>query len=447
MNMNTVTRCQASNSMVIRSLSRSTSFVLATILSVSVIAASAYGGDGPDAPTATPLEEAIFGGQVKFNIRARVEIAEQDDSTTVANTNTSVAITERIRLGYGSKPYNGWSFYLEMEDIRSADDDQYNSGGNANGSKTVVADREDTELNQGYIKYDWKDASTQIIFGRQRLLLDDHRFVGNVGWRQNEQTFDALTLKMTPAQDWAVVYSFLWDINRIFGPDANADFDSESHLINISYDGLDLGRVTVFGYHLDFDGQAIAAANSSDTFGIRLTGKKELDEDLALKYAFSYAHQVDAGDGAGQLDYKADYYFAETILANKSGSSAGAGYEVLGSDGGMFGFRTPLATGHKFNGWADVFLTTPAGGLQDFYLLAGAKLPWNVQAKVVYHWFWSEEGGGDFGEELDIVLKKPLSDRATALAKFANFDGDGNAGSGSTALDRYKFWLQFEYKF
>jgi hypothetical protein len=31
-----------------------------------------------------------------------------------------------------------------------------------------------------------------LTLGRQRINLDDQRFVGSVGWRQNEQTFDAV---------------------------------------------------------------------------------------------------------------------------------------------------------------------------------------------------------------------------------------------------------------
>lgn len=402
----------------------------------------AYAAEEPAGQTDTgepqSLEEALMGGKVHLNIRVRAEIADMERSGASKQSN---AYTERLRLGYGSRSYNGWAFYVEMEDIRSADDDGYNAAGlNANPTRTVVADPEDTELNQAFVTYDWKDASTKIKAGRQRIILDDARFVGNVGWRQNEQTFDAITVKSALSEDMTLLYGFLWDVNGILGPDAGADFDSESHLINLAYNGFDFGQVVLFGYHLDLDGQATAGASSSDTFGIRVTGKGEVNDDLAIKYALSYAHQVDAGD-LGTVDYKADYYFAELSLVDEQMGHAGAGYEVLGSDGGKFGFQTPLATGHKFNGWADAFLTTPATGLQDFYVFAGTNLPWGVSGNVIYHWFWTEEGGGDLGEELDIILKKELSKNTTALAKFANFDGDGIGGP-----NRYKLWFQVEYK-
>jgi len=50
------------------------------------------------------------------------------------------------------------------------------------------------------------------------------------------------------------------------------------------------------------------------------------------------------------------------------------GYEVLEGNGAI-GFATPLATLHAFNGWADMFLTTPANGLKDLYFRASYALP------------------------------------------------------------------------
>lgn len=396
--------------------------------------ALAENGSG-DTAEAESFKDALFGGNVTFNLRARVEIADQD------TRDTSKAITERIRLGYGSKPYNGLSFYLDFEDIRSASDDLYNAAGlNGRAEKTVVADPEDTELNQAFVKYDWEDASTQIIVGRQRIKLDDDRFVGNVGWRQNEQTFDAVKIKSALGEDVSLLYSFLWDVNRIFGPNSNRDYKSQSHLINLSIEGTPVGKVVVFGYLLDLDNdfaiQTAAFGTSSDTIGVRLTGKTDLDDEVALAYILSAAHQVDAGNNP--IDYEAQYYLAEGKLVHEAGY-VGAAYEHLGSDNGMIGFSTPLATGHKFNGWADVFLATPAAGLQDTYIFAGTKLPGDIAAKVIYHWFHTDQKGGDLGEELDVVFKKAISKNTTVLLKLAHFDGDG-------LNDRYKAWFQVDFK-
>ena len=104
-------------------------------------------------------------------------------------------------------------------------------------------------------------------------------------------------------------------------------------------------------------------------------------------------------------------------------------------------FRTPLATLHGKNGWADVFLTTPSGGLQDAYIFTGTTLPCGINAKTFFHWFCAEESGGDYGEEFDVVLSKSINKNLSVLAKYASFNGNGSY------VNRSKFWLQTELKF
>jgi hypothetical protein len=98
-------------------------------------------------------------------------------------------------------------------------------------------------------------------------------------------------------------------------------------------------------------------------------------------------------------------------------------------------FRTPLATGHAFQGWADQFLTTPGSGIDDLYITAKYKVAsWNLQA--VYHDFSSEAGTGDFATELDISAGRKLGDRYGLLLKAALFDADS-----APYVDTSKFWI------
>ena len=76
-----------------------------------------------------------------------------------------------------------------------------------------------------------------------------------------------------------------------------------------------------------------------------------------LIYTAEFATQ-ETTDGANEADYsliELGYGF--------DGYSIIAGLETLGSDDGAYGFQTPLATKHAFNGWADKFLKTPNDGL------------------------------------------------------------------------------------
>jgi len=111
---------------------------------------------------------------------------------------------------------------------------------------------------------------------------------------------------------------------------------------------------------------------------------------------------------------------------------------------GVAAFQTPLATLHAFNGWADMFLTTPATGLRDYYAgathkIGVAALP-GLNANVTYHQFDSDFGGLNYGSEWDASLGFKLGPVAL-LAKYANYKAD------SFAVDTEKFWLQAEANF
>ncbi len=361
----------------------------------------------------TDFWDALASGTVKVNVRARSEFAD------VRGFEDSWANTVRTRLGYQTQTWEGFTAYVEMEDVSSFDDDRYNSTLNGQASRSVIADPEVTELNQLWASYDvpLDDLKLTLKPGRQVIALDDQRFVGHVGWRQDNQTFDAVRLNTDLGIDGlSATYAYLWQINRIFADER--DFDSESHLINVAYDIENVGKLTGFAYFLDFEDDS--AANSSQTFGVRLAGKRKLDDTLGLNYQASVAFQEDYADNP--TDYDALYYMVDLGLSVKDVGTFGAGYEVLGSDDGNFAFRTPLATGHKFNGFADVFLVTPADGLEDFYVyFKPANLPYGLKGLVRYHFFSGNDNIGSYGQEIDAVLTKKINDNLSVGAKYAYF--------------------------
>jgi hypothetical protein len=69
--------------------------------------------------------------------------------------------------------------------------EHYDSGLNGKSQYPIVADPGNGELNRLQLQY--RGINNAIVtLGRQRITIDDQRFVGNSGWRQNEQTFDAV---------------------------------------------------------------------------------------------------------------------------------------------------------------------------------------------------------------------------------------------------------------
>lgn len=397
--------------------------VASCLLAPSVLSAA----EPPPAPTS--LTDAIAKGKVSLNLRARYEGVEQ---TALRDAE---AFTLRTRLGFTTAPLNGFKAMVEAENITALDGDRYSQAGlNPGGAgRAVVADPEGTEINQAFLAY--TTGKTTLIGGRQRIVYDNARFVGDVGWRQNAQTFDAVTLTDKSIDKLSLNYGYLYQINRVFGDrHVQGDWESDSHVLNASYSGLRGGTLTGYAYLLDFDN---AAVNSSATYGLSLTGTPALNQDLKLSYRAEYATQSDYGNSA--LNYSTDYLNGELALVAKPGLF-GLGYEVLGTDNNV-GFKTPLATLHAFNGWADVFLVTPAGGLRDKYLKAGVNLPAGMNLLAFYRDYETDTGIA-LGQELDVQLSFKLGKSFTGLVKYADFDRDS-----VTVPDVKKFWVQVEFSY
>jgi len=374
--------------------------------------------------------------KVSLNTRLRVELADQDGAKA------SQAYTLRARLGLGTKPLYGFSAFAELESVIAFDEDTYFDVVETPNGETAIADPEDTQLNRLWLQYENPEiAGLRLKAGRQRIIFDDARFVGNVGWRQNEQTFDAALGETTLGIDGLkLTYAWIEEVKRIFGDQSpQKDWDSSSHLANLSYTFGPVLTATAFAYLLRFDNDS--PGNSADSYGFRVSGKYPLGGDWSLGYVGSYAWQQDADENP--VDYDADYGNVELTLGYAPLGAITAGGELLGSDQGRARFVTPLATAHKFNGFADVFLNNGGNnGLRDAYFAVAPKLPFGISGKLIYHHFWADENGGSLGDELDYVASKTLAKGLVLLSKGAWFNGRARGPA-----DIWRWWLELNYAF
>jgi len=371
--------------------------------------------------------EALTGGKVSFSARARYESVEQDNALKDAD-----AFTVRTTLGYKTGAFHGFKGFIEVEDISELSDGNYNNIVDGDASYSVIADPDSTEMNQAYLQYNGFD--TEFKFGRQELTYRNapfHRFIGNVLWRQNHQSFDAFTIKNTSVENLTANYAYLNKVHNILG----RTVDMNSHLINLQYTGLSAGKLEGYGYFLDYEDNPGA---SSKTFGVRFSGAQPINDAVKLIYTAEYAKQDDYKDGT--MDDQ-NYYLAE-IGGKYKGWLAKLSYEVQEGDG-VGSFKTPLGTNHAFQGWADQFLGTPEDGLEDMYLTVIGKV---MGAKIiaVYHDFETDVSGVDAGEEFDFLVAKKFNKHYTVGAKYADYQaGDASLGK----VDTQKFWLWGQVKF
>lgn len=396
----------------------------------------AYGILAVAGSTMTNAYEADwFPGKILVDGRLRYESADQ------TGLQQSDAVTYRLRLGY-EVPISEWATFLaEGEgtlDFQFAEYDAY-PGAQGEPGHTVIADPQNLELNRLQLSLDMDPVGA--VIGRQRIIRNNARFIGNVGWRQNEQTFDAIGITYTPLKELNLYYAYLDAANRIFGIRADASvqrqFELKSHVLEAQYDFANGMKAGAYGYLIGIEN---SAGDSSDTFGIWFTSVQSLNQDgLSMDWRAEYAKQTENSHSPANADFSLGYYHMTIGLTQKGLGNLTLGYEVLEGDGSR-GFSTPLATLHAFNGFADLFLATPANGLADIYVKAGIPVSANVSAALVYHEFQADHGSASYGKEIDAVCSWKINDSMSATAKAAFFDG-------KTLPDVTKFWLQLDMKY
>ncbi|HEY0623489.1 hypothetical protein [Sphingomonas sp.] len=375
---------------------------------------------------------------VKPLVEARLRY-EHADQTGLAED--SDALTLRVRAGVEAKT-GPLSALVEAQGNLAIAGDHYD-GLQGAATRPIVADPQNVAIYRAQLGLKLPFAT--LTAGRQRIGLDDERFVGSVAFRQNSQTFDAVRAEVTPLKGLKADLTYAWSVRTIWGVDGTSArqraVSGDNIFANLSY-ATPIGTLTGFGYWVDQDEAAVQGFRlSSKTFGARLAGTREIGK-AKLAYQLSYARQSDYHRNPG--DYTADYWLADLAL-DLNGPKLGAGYEILGASNGaaLTSFQTPLGTNFKFQGWADKYLTTPPDGIRDLYVNAGWGWKAIGPAKAVtlqaaWHRYESDRLTRHYGDELNLLASAKFG-KTTASVRFADYQAD------RFATDTQKFWLQLDW--
>jgi hypothetical protein len=392
----------------------------------------------------TPLTDSSGGDfmdKIKFtgDFRARYEFRDEE------NFEASNALTVRGRLGLRLGDFNGFSIFVEGEGTHAFVDDfasnplpgalQPIGGRPTEGltdpyefGNTFIGDPNNYELNQAFLRYAKNGFSATV--GRQRIIRNNAAFIGNVVWRQNEQTFDAVELAYAK-DNFSVSYAYADRVQRIFGvtaPRAHPlhDFEGDFHFFDLS-GNTSIGKVGGYSYIIDID-----TNQSFPNFPVRSIGDTRTFGLFWENNGFYAEFAYQDGDAplrpniTGEYDAVYGHFKYSTKVA---GCPVNMGIEYLGD-----GFVTPLATVHAFNGFADSFIFNRIGlpfgnanyeGLTDFYTnITKAGLPGGLVFKGFLHYYMDADLDASYGWEADMVLIKKINDNATAIFKAAYFQAD-----------------------
>ncbi|MHB1677146.1 MAG: alginate export family protein [Sulfuriferula sp.] len=395
------------------------------------------------------LSDALDGGTADFQLRPRYELVQQTGKPNDAN-----AFTMRTLMGYSLKPQGDFGAMVQFINVSNLGAEDYNSTANGKLAYPVVADPARTAVNQAFVSYTGIP-DTKAKLGRQIIVLDNSRFVGNVDFRQNMQTFDGVTAVNTSLPNTTLLASHIIHTNASY---ANYEVPVGSNLQPVNIDllhadyalakGADLVAYDYFYQDLSVPTNAISNI-SSRTAGLRLAGKTPMIGQTKLLYTAEYAQQDSYGGSRSGIDAKYMHFGGGLDFGS---IYARVDYELLGSNSnGTYGLQTPLATKHAFNGWADMFLVTPVTGLQDIYATLGGNIA-KLHLLSSYHDFHADYNSVHFGDEWDMSAAYPLDKHFLVSVIYATYrasDGAGGNFPGTLVpnVNTQKAWLTLAYNY
>jgi hypothetical protein len=213
--------------------------------------------------------------------------------------------------------------------------------------------------------------------------------------------------------------------------------------MNTVYTGLTGLKLAGYAYLIDLKEAPTA---STATYGLRAEWHAPLGNGFAANLTGAFAHQSDYGGNPNHVSL--DYWALDGQIAYE-GFAAGVGDEAMQGNG-IVGFATPLATLHAFDGWADLFLTTPKNGIDDLH----ARLSYtqkdafgiaSLTPQIVYHSFTTDRTDTGIGQEWDMALTAAFDRHFSVEASYAAYDGAGLSAGGFK--DKSVTWLTADYRY
>lgn len=375
-----------------------------------------------------------------IDTRLRYEHVEQEGLSDP----DSDAVTMRIRAGV-TATHGPLSALVEAQGTLAIVDDYYD-GLHGAATRPLIADPQNIALYRAQLQY--RSKTLTVTAGRQRIGLDDDRFVDTALFRQNAQTYDAVRVEWSGVPKLKADITYAWSVRTVWGIDGfgarQRAISGDNVFANLGY-ATPIGTVTAYAYLVDQDEAAVQNFRlSNQTYGAKLQGSQQLSAKAKISYQASFARQTDWHRNPNS--YSATYYLLDAML-DVAPFKLGGGYEVLGADKGaaFTSFQLPVGSGFRWRGWAGKFVPDPADGVRDLYGTVG----WGVKKlgpfagaslTATYHRFESDRLVRHYGNEIDLLASGKIG-KYTLSLRYAGYDAD------KFATDTRKAWVQVDWAF
>lgn len=388
--------------------------------------------------------KADIDNTLDWSARARYAEFDGDESARAASL--------LLRATLDTHWNDTFSTDVQLDNVSRAFKNEHSDGVHLNG-KPVIPDPGGFDLNQIYVKANLDSVTFKL--GRQRINLDDQRFVGGNGFWQNEQTFDAALANVKLFSNSQLTYAYIDNANRIYGEDADkylqpgdqnyagpeserpaaslGDHRHHTHLVELDLNEWDYSQVKTYAFHID---NVTMPSVSNNTVGGNYTFTYKLDAvRYHVKLETAAQKQTEINDSP-----VLPYYLAN-IGVGISHIEFDGRYEVLGNKEGT-SFVTPLASGHDFQGLANQISNYAAGGLKDASIgISWRSSPFKIESR--YHQFNAYTNNDYLAQELDLIFGyKPNRKHAVTLL-LTSFKPEVGYSTASTQ----KIYLDYAYNF
>lgn len=350
-------------------------------------------------------------GEYQWGMRTRYQTVNDTWLGDAEALTTRIKLTAKYQLDKNQQ----WQLMLQPNYVFAFNEKDFNSV-TVTRASSPIPDPPGFNLLQAQISYE-SNNDWHINLGRQRLSFDNERFIGGIDFWQTPQTFDALKFTYNNNINWHIQYAYTNKVHRIFGKNSTLTLPENdirygllmqrpvnelgvhhlnSHLLNIHYQTDNDLNISVYDYLIENTDQVLF---STQTLGLRIQDEFK-PHKIKYRYTLELAQQQDAFNNPNSFS---TWYSLIEASAQYKSHQLQLSQEILAEENGN-GFKTPLATNHKFQGWADIFTGyTMQTGLRNQYLTYRGrykKLRW----RAVLHNFSSYKNSQQIGTEIDLEL-------------------------------------------
>lgn len=366
---------------------------------------------------------------VNGEIRARGELVESVGKEIAQSITVRTKLEgiykpkeiENLKIGVAGLNVKGFGLY------------DYKKEKGDNPDRWTVKEPENTRLTEAYISY--KTNHYELTVGRQKIQLDNGKFIAISNWKQTYKTHDAIKYVNTyfPNLKFTAIYD---DKYNGVVPDDTAELNvitkqfagnatNDSYWLNAQLKVTDKNFITLYNYVIK---------NYNNTKGFNIKGSIPIFESMTANYYAEYAIQKNEM----KLNVEPDYIYTKWDFGNEA-FKIGFTY----SEQEKY-FYTPYGSGHGFNGYADVPFTKTDINVMEFFS-EFKDLNDNTSYGLSYWKFNENSTDNDLGYEIDFIMKNkaPFLD-LDILTEVAYYKAPND---NFKVRDIVKIWFQIGYKF